>query len=96
MFFLFIFVRKEGWFFGLPWLEVTPFIVRPLRYELYLSIKWFLPLNMSFYLIFLFFFIFFTFLSSTCCGVWLCCRTTVELFVGFRVGNSNGIVFSIR
>ena len=50
-------------------------------------IKWFLSLDMSFHSIFLYFFLFF--LSSICCGAWLCSHKTIDLFVGFRVSDSN-------
>ena len=94
MFFLFISVRKEGWFYGLPKPEITPHIVCPLISEFFsLSIKWFIPINLSFHSIFLYFFVF---LSPTCCSVWLCLRTTVDLFVGFRVSDSYNRVVSIK
>ena len=62
----------------------------------FFSIKWFLPPYLSFHSISFFFFFFFVFLSSTYCGVCLYHRTMVDLFIGFRTGDSNGRAISIK
>ena len=58
-----------------------------------LSIKWFIPPYLSFHSIF---FCFFVFVSPIYCSIWLCHRTTIDLFIDFDMGNSNSRVASIR
>ena len=55
------------------------------KYELSPSIKWFLPHDLSFHLLF---FCFLMFLPPTCCDMWL--------LISFCVGDSIGSVASIR
>ena len=46
----------RGGFFGFPWPEITPPIVRPLIFGFSLSIKWFLPFDEFLFRFFFFFF----------------------------------------
>ena len=57
----------------------------PLRYEFFILIKWFIPIDLSFHLIFPYFLIF---LSSICYDV--------GLFVSFYIGDSNNSAASIK
>ena len=82
-------VGNEGWFFGLPWPEITPPIACPLRARLSLSLSGF-EFSFDFPLFF------FVFLSTTCCGAWLCRYTAVDLCVGFRVGDLDNRVVLTR
>ena len=51
--------------------------------------------DFPFFLFFVFFF-FLCFLLLTCCCVWLYYRMTIDLFLGFRVGDLDGCVVSVR
>ena len=78
-------LEKMGGFFCFSWFEITPPIVSPLMFVLSLLIKWFLPVDLTFHLIFLYFLMF---LLLTCRGVCL--------VVGFCVGKSDGNSVSIK
>ena len=83
----------RGGFFSLLWPEITNFIACSLRFGISFSIKWFLSPDMSFHLIFLYFYVF---LLPICCGVWLGHRMTIDLFVSFRVDDSDYKIILIR
>ena len=79
-------------FFG-PKLLLSSFIHLDMIFSLNKAVY---SIQSKFFFYFPLFFFFFVFLSSTSCGMWLCYRTTVESFAGFRVDNSDNKIVSIK
>ena len=75
----------SGSFFDIFWFKIIHLIVHPFRSGIPLSIKWFLLLNLSFYSIFFYVFVYD-----------LRCHITVNLFVGFHMGDSDDGAVSIK